>query len=276
MPNPYDDIFESEDEKSIDSQPDKSEIPLSEISDSNILESDTLDSDITDGDDFVTDGKESLDEILHNIKLFQENAIAFAQLLSRTKAIDNKVANTLERLLFEVKDLSKSLDLNDERNYHKLLKKKFETIIIPMRSLAKIHLDTVQQFNRDIDKEYFSVEKSDKAVESERSTVIHNINIQRKILGDGANDLSTLKDALEACEDRMENFINAGGNNNISTAEWEIIVQDRLTLTRGQDHQFDFSVFTINMLDKTAISLGLYMQETSSQYFGKVMKAFEF
>ena len=135
-------------------------------------------------------------------------------------------------------------------------------------TLAKIHLNTVRQFNRDINKDYFSIGKSDRDVKEDKSIAIDGINMQRKILADATNDLFILKDALEHTEGRIEKFINVGGIDNISSSEHEIIIQKRSMLTSGRDDQFDYSIFNINLLDKTVISLGIYMKETSSQYFG--------
>jgi len=63
--------------------------------------------------------------------------------------------------------------------------------------------------------------------------------------------------------------------NNISASEYEIIAQKREQLTSGREHRFDYSFFNVNLLDKTAISLGIYMKETTSQYLGKLEDAFE-
>lgn len=259
MPNPYDDLFESDNKKRMNIQPEKPE---------------SSDPGLEAEDEFESGGKEPLVEITENISLFNEEARAFAQLLSRTKAVDDKVTNPIERLLFASKDRNPKPTLTEERDYHKLLLKKFETIIIPMRSLAKTHSNVVEQFNRDIDDNYYSVDKTDQDVKSDKSNVIHNINVQRKILGDGTNDLEILKDAVDASHKRTKEFINVGGYNNISSAEYEIIVQSSLNITSGRQHHFDYTIFNINLLDKTAISIGIYIPETSSQYFGKLKKAF--
>jgi len=258
MQNPYDDLFDENGKEK--KQANKAKLP---------------DPKLEKEDPFVTDNKEPLDEIAENIQLFKENATSFAQLLSNTNASDNKVSNAFKRLFFEAKPNPENPTLFAERQYHQILKDKFTSIIVPMRALAEIHLAIVKQFNGDIDDNYFSVEKTDHNVSKEKSMVIHNINIQRKILGDAASDLIILKDALKKSEVDLKSYINAGGNNNISSAECEIIIQDRLTLTSGQDHQFKYNIFEINMLDKTVISLGLYMQQTSYQYFGKLMKVFD-
>jgi len=267
MDNPYDDILGNDRKKK--NQSDDSKLTSTESSESE-LSSD----DLPQEDAFKTDNKEPLDEIADNIQLFNGKATAFAELLSNTKAAENKVTNIIERFLFVNNSPNKKPNLFDEREYHLSLKQKFTDIIVPMRALAQIHKAIVRQFNKDIDDNYFSVEKTDHNVKSEKSMVVHNINIQRKILGDGANDLIILKNALALSEERLKEYINAGGINNISSAECEIIIQDRMTLTSGQDHKFSYAIFEINVLDKTAISLGIYMQQTSAQYFGKLMKVF--
>ncbi len=103
---------------------------------------------------------------------------------------------------------------------------------------------------------------------------IDHINTQRKILADAAISLSILEEALSNTENRLRDYINAGGINNISRSEYEILTQKRITLTSGQQHQFDYSFFKMNLLDKTAIAMGVYLKETTSQYLDKLNKAF--
>ena len=83
------------------------------------------------------------------------------------------------------------------------------------------------------------------------------------------------KDGLNQTEKRLKKYINAGGKNNISTAEYEMIIQKRIRLTTGREHSFDYSFFKMNMLDKTAISFGYYMKKTSSQYVNESKMIFE-
>jgi len=192
MPNPYDDLFNNGDEN----QKDPQDRPL-----------DLTDSELGEKDNFKTDGKEPLDEIVENIQRFDKEAEAFAKLLSRTKAIDHKVMTSVERILFMELKPKEELTLIEEREYHHLLRKKFEAIINPMRNLAKIHLEVVQQYNTDIDAEYFSTEKTDHTVNSEKSSVVNNINIQRKILADASDDLTILKDALEVAKKELVNIL---------------------------------------------------------------------
>jgi len=263
MPNPYDDIFEDKGDQKKSPEPEFDNQEFEEFKS------------IEDDDRFKSDGKEPLDEILESIRAFQAEAESFSQLLSQTRTIDHKVNNTIVRLFFVSDDKHDKKSLSGERQYHDLLRKKFKNIIAPMRSLAQLHLKTIQQFNRDIDQNYFSIEKTDRDVKSDKSTAIDGINLQRKILANAANDLDILNKALSDTERRIKKYINAGGQHNISSAEYEIIVQKRSTLTNGREHQFDYSFFDINLLDKTVISLGVYMKETTSQYLGKLVTAFE-
>ncbi len=259
MPNPYDDIFneKNEDNKASSNQPKLSKIEFEE---------DTR---------FKTDGKEPLDEILSNVQIFQKEAEAFSQLLTRTRAIDHKVISKVARLFLVESKPEKKKSLKQERDYHILLQYKFESIIKPMRHLAEIHLEIIKQFNRDIDKNYYSIEKTDSVVKTDISIAVEGLQLQRKILADAAEDLDILKGALINTERNIKEFINVGGVNNISSSEFEIISQKSATLTNGRTHQFDYSFFNINLLDKTVLSLGIYMEETTAQYLSKLMTAFE-
>ena len=98
--------------------------------------------------------------------------------------------------------------------------------------------------------------------------------MQRKILADAAASLSILEEALANTEDRLRNYINAGGVNNISRSECEILAQKRIDLTSGKSYHFDYSFFKMNLLDKTAIAMGMYLKETTSQYLNKLNNAF--
>ena len=257
MPNPYDDIFNSDDEEKKSSKP--------------LFSKEDLEAD----DRFEMDGKEPLEEILDTVRQFEYQAEDFSKLLTQTRAIDHKVENKITRLFLVTNDPHDQRSLRGERIYHNLQLKKFENIILPMRVLAELHLKAVQQFNRDIDDNYYSIHKTDNDIKADKATAVTGINLQRKILADAASDLDILKDGLADTERRIKQYINAGGNNNISEAECEMIIRKRTTLTSGQDHQFDYSIFDINLLDKTAISLGVYMKETTSQYLGKLRMAFE-
>lgn len=256
MPNPYDDIFENDGEKK--KSPESEFTPME-----------------FDDDHFEMNAKEPLDEILESIGIFQKQAESFSKLLSQTKAIDHKVESNILKYFIITNDKFDQKNLRGEKKYHELLFSKFERIIIPMRDLAQLHLTTIKQFNRDIDKNYFSIEKTDHAVQSEKSRAIDGINLQRRILADAASDLDILKDALEDTERRIKKYINAGGVNNISEAESVMLTQKRTTLTDGRNHHFNYSFFGLNFLDKTVISFGVHMKETSSQYLGKLIKTFE-
>jgi len=225
-------------------------------------------------DDFNNAGSESLDEILILIDQFSDKATPFSQLLTRTRAIDHEVEKGILDFFLVAKDKYDQGSLAKERTYYAILQDKFEAIIVPMKDLAQVHLQTITQFNRDIDKEYYSIEKTDKQVASEKEMAIDHINTQRKILADAASDLAILEQALTHTENRLRAYINAGGINNISSSECDILAQKRISLTSGQQHQFDFSFFKMNLVDKTAIAMGVYLKETTAQYLGKLGKVF--
>lgn len=256
MPNPYIDLFDDEGKSNKAPKP----IIFSQPSEHQELE---------------TDSKEALDEVLESIQVFNKQAENFSQLLSQTRAIEHKVTIGLIRFFVVEEEKTKQKSLAKEKQYYELLRTKFEKIIMPMRDLAKVHLETIQQFNRDIDKNYYSIEKTDRTVKSEKALAIKGINLQRKILADGHNNLIILRDALIGTERRIKKYIDAGGINNISTAEYEMLIQKRRTLTSGQNHQFNYTFFNVNLLDKTVISLGWYRKETTAQYLGKLLMVFE-
>ncbi|MFD2563020.1 hypothetical protein [Aquimarina rubra] len=255
MPGLYDDLFEEDGKENKPVDP-------------------KLDSINFDNNRFSETGKESLDEILSLIKRFTAKAEPFSQLLTRTSAIDHEVEKGILDFFLIANDKYDQGTLAGEREYYAMLQNKFENVIASMRDLASIHLETIRQFNRDIDKDYYSIEKSDKQVQSEKEIAIDHINIQRKILADAATSLSILEEALTNTENRLRNYINAGGINNISRSECEILIQKRTSLTSGQLHHFDYSFFKMNLLDKTAIAMGLYLKETTSQYLSKLSKVF--
>lgn len=258
MPNPYDDIFNpGGNQEKGDKTP-----PI------NFGASDFG------KEDYPTPDKDPLDEILDSIKLFTKEAEGFSQLLTKMRAIDHKDEGSVLRYFLVSEDKHDKKSLGGERRYHDLLTDKFEKIITPMRDIAKLHYNTVQQFNRDIDKHYYSFDKSDRAVKSDKEQAINGINLQRKILADAESSLEILHKGLTSTERRIKKYINVGGINNISSSEYTIIVQKREELTSGRTHHFDYSFFNVNLLDKTAISLGIYMKETTSQYLGKLEEAF--
>ncbi|AXT52531.1 hypothetical protein D1818_17455 [Aquimarina sp. BL5] len=255
MPSLYDDLFEDSGKKNKPTDHKPEPIDL-------------------DNDRFQETGKESLDEILILIKQFTTKAEPFSQLLTRTRAVDYEVEKGILDFFLIAKDKHDQGSLANERSYYAVLQTKFTAIITPMLDLGHIHLQTIKQFNRDIDKDYYSIEKTDKQVQSDKEIAIDHINIQRKILADAATSLSILEEALTNTEDRLRTYIDIGGINNISRSECEILAQKRISLTSGQLHQFDYSFFKINLLDKTAIAMGMYLKETTSQYLGKLSKVF--
>lgn len=220
------------------------------------------------------DIKEPLDEILDNTTLFEEKAASFSKLLSESKAVDHKVESGFSKLFMSGPDKQARKNLKGERKYHAYLSSLFEQIIIPMRELAEIHLATVKQFNRDIDKSYYSIEKMDREIEVEKSKAMEGIYLQRLVLSDAATDLEILEAALAATEKRFKKYIDSGGNNNISLSEVAIITSRREQLTTGENHKIDYSFFKLNALDKAAVTFGLYQKETSNQYVKSLSKAF--
>ncbi|WP_298545176.1 hypothetical protein [uncultured Aquimarina sp.] len=255
MPSLYDDLFEDNEKKNKPTDHKPEPINL-------------------DNDRFQETGKESLDEILTLIKQFSSKAEPFSQLLTRTRAIDHEVEKGILDFFLIAKDKHDQGTLAKERKYYGMLQTKFEAIIPLMRDLGSIHLETIKQFNRDIDKDYYSIEKTDKQIQSDKEIAINHINIQRKILADAATSLAILEEALSNTENRLRTYIDAGGINNISSSECEILAQKRISLTSGQLHQFDYSFFKMNLLDKTAIAMGVYLKETTSQYLDKLSTVF--
>lgn len=257
MPNPYEDFFNNPKKEPQEEAP-KDEFKPIEFSE----------------DQLPDDYKEPLDEVLDSIQIFREKAETFSKLLSETKAVDHRVVNNIAKLFLVSEDKHDQESLQGEKEYHELLSNKFTAIIHPMKELAKIHLATVTQFNTDIDKNYYSIEKLDREVKIEKSQAIDGINLQRQILADAADDLQILESALIDTEDRIKKYIDVGGVNNISASEHALLKSNRTTLTSGQSFQFNYAFFKINMIDKTAISLGVYLKETTNQYLGKLMMAF--
>ncbi|MGB1218094.1 MAG: hypothetical protein ACPG5P_09465, partial [Saprospiraceae bacterium] len=195
MPNPYDDMFgndneNNKEEKPWDSNLDKLEYGIGEFED---------------------DGKEPLSEILDKIESFNEKAESFTQLLTKVSAIDHKVSRKFLQIFVGPDKKHNKGSLKGERKYHQTMLDKFEGIISPMRELALSHLDTIEQFNNDIDKNYFSIEKSERIIRKEIQDAIDGIQFQRKILGEAAEHLGILEDGLADAEMRIEEYINVGG-----------------------------------------------------------------
>lgn len=265
MPNPYDDLFDNPlPEKKIDqaADPQPDQLPV-------IQPVFSLD------DNFDPDGPDALDEILALNAGFNGHAERFSKMLSEMRVVDHEVKGKVARLFLVSKDPHRRGSLAGEKQYHKLQTEKFFAIIKPMRELAELHLSIVKQFNRDIDDLYFSVEKTNGQIESEKTQAMDGINLQRKILAEASDALKILRGGLIDTERRLKDYVNVGGNNNISSSEFELLSRKREQLTSGLDDHFDYSVFDTNLLDKTAFSLGIYMKETSAQYLNKLGKAFK-
>jgi len=268
MPNPYDDLFDFEGNEK--PKPRSTPLPTPKGEDEPLFEPGFhYDA------NFDPDAPDALDEILAMIEEFNKKAGGFSRLLSKLRVVDHQVKGKVVRMFFVTDDPHKRGTLAGEKQYHELQTQKFRAIITPMRELAELHLETVKQFNREIDEHYFSVEKTDGQIASEKTLAMDGINLQRKILSDAAEDLKILADGLVDTERRIKGYVNKGGRNNISTSEYELISRERDTLTSGRAHKFDFKIFDANLLDKTAFSLGIYMKETSTQYLGKLGKALQ-
>jgi len=272
MPNPYDDILSGE-------EPEKKPSPREEIPDPPpppAAASTGYEPVDLDDPRFQDDGPEALDEVLESLRAFNEKALVFSRLLSELRVVDHEVKGTIARIFLEVDDPHRRGSLAGEKQYHELQMTKFRAIIEPMRELGDLHLATVKQFNRDIDEHYYSVEKTDQVIASEKKRAVDGINLQRKILGEATNSLQILNKGLVDTERRIRGYVNAGGKNNISNAELQLLERQREDLTNGREQGFDYAFFDVNLLDKTALSLGIYLKETSAQYMkklGEAMKA---
>lgn len=260
MPNPYDDILSDEPEERPKPPPER---PAEQPEPAPAAEPTPID---LNDPRFMHEGPETLDLILESIETFNAKAEAFSRLLSEMSVADHKVEGKVARLFLVTNDNHDRGNLAGERAYHELQARKFGLIIEPMRALADLHLATVRQFNDNIDKEYYSLEKTDRAVAEDKARAIDGINLQRRILADATDALQILRDGLKDTERRLKKYINAGGDNNISTSEFGLLVRKREELTSGRQHKFDYDFFDVNLLDKTAISLGIYLKETSGQY----------
>lgn len=270
MPNPYDDLFDFEGNEKPKARATPPPSPEDSPEDPPVFEP-GFHYDVN----FDPDGPDALDEILAMIKEFDEKARGFSRLLSELRVVDHQVKGKVVRMFFVTKDPHKRGTLVGEKQYHSLQTEKFYAIIVPMRQLAELHMETVKQFNREIDEHYFSADKTEREIESEKTLAMDGINLQRKILSDAAEDLKMLTGGLNDTERRIKGYVNQGGRNNISASEFALISREREALTSGRGHKFDYKIFDANLLDKTAFSLGIYMKETSTQYLGKLGKALE-
>ncbi|WP_020571147.1 hypothetical protein [Neolewinella persica] len=262
MPNPYDELLSGDSSQ----QPEKIQKPEERLAHIPDPFNDPR---------FNNDGPDDLDAILEKVAAFSEQAEGFSRLLSKMRVVDHKVRGKVTKLFIVSKDPHERGSMAGEKQYHALQAEKFMAIIVPMRKLATLYLDIVKRFNADIDEHYFSPDKTEAQVESEKTLVMDAINLQRSILSDASEDLKILADGLVDTERRLKGYVNAGGKNNISSSELGLLVQKREAMTSGRDHQFDYGVFDVNLLDKTAISLGIFMKETSTQYLDKLGKAFK-
>lgn len=215
---------------------------------------------------FQDDGPEALDAILAELDAFRAKAADFSRLLSELRVIDHKADSSVKRLFLQSDDPHVRGTLLGEKQYHVLQAKKFRMIIEPMRTMAEEHLALATRFNRDVDEHYFSVEKTDREIKSGKTLAMDGIILQRKILGEATDSLQILEGGLKDTERRLKGYVNAGGRNNLSQSEYEMIVRNRSALTSGREHNFEYEFFDVNLLDKTALSLGIFMKETSNQY----------
>lgn len=227
---------------------------------------------------FPENGKESLDEILEKNMAFERSAASLSKLLSHTNAVDHEpvafAGNTLVQYLIEIHDPHDQGSMRQEKAYHHFLENKFRSIIIPMLELAKLHSEIAHQFNEDVDEHYYSVEKTDVQVKSDKELALDGLLFQRKLLGNAARDLNILTRALEVCEVRLKKYIDAGGDNNISSSEQALIAKNREYLTAGLEHQFDYGLFTLNLLDEAALTFRFFTKQTLSQYLQRLESAF--
>lgn len=222
---------------------------------------------------------ESLDVLLADCQTFEESAIQFAQLLTKVSAVDHAVdlIETKPWLKhFVQSSLSdKDISLARERKYHANVLHSFTAILEAMHPLAMLHHSMLSRYFRDIDEHYYSIHKEDWQVKKEIERVKDNLLLQRNILDDAARDLITLEKALQACELRFKNCINAGGENNISKAEWELLTKQREEITSGRKHRFNYTFFRLNLIDKAGSLLGFLQKDTTEQYLQKLSLALD-
>lgn len=271
MPNPYDDILSGDNDAPEPPRSSKADPAPAPAPKPQALFSEP---DPLNDPRFQDDGPEALTAILAEIAVFQTQAAEFSRLLSELRVVDHKVESQVKRLFLQTDDPHIRGTLTGEKQYHILQEKKFRMIIEPMRNLAEHHLTIAKRYNSDVDEHYFSVEKTDREIESDKTRAMDGIILQRKILGEAAESLQILEGGLEDTERRLKGYVNAGGRNNISQSEFEMIVRSREELTSGREHHFDYDFFDVNLLDKTALSLGVFVKETSNQYLSKLGKAF--
>ncbi len=257
MPNPYNHLF---DEGAEPNDPPKSPINLDDprFDISNIVD--------------------PLEDLLGKTSAFKAKGEQFSAFLSLTRAIDHRSeaasANAFVSLFFTTGGSHAKGSLIAERHHYDILQGKFRDIIGQMKTLALEHWEIVKQFNSNIDKHYYSMTKDQRQVKSELEHVVDSINLQRRILAEAARDLDILEAAMKATERRLKGYVDAGGINNLSASEHLLLRQNREQLTNGSQHQFNYTFFDMNALDKLAIKFGVYLKETTAQYFQKLSAAF--
>lgn len=261
MPNPYADLFDDPEQK-------KPEPPVyPPVS--------NFDMEPPAPEDMV----EPLDSILQKIETFKQHGAQFSIFLSKTRAVDHREEANTEHLLlslfFVVENDHAKGSLAGEKAHFHLLQKKFRDIMDQMKDLALLHLDIVKRFNADISKQYYSIEKNDFQVKKEIEFAVDQIQMQRRVLGEATRDLNILEDALKATERRLKKWVDAGSINNLSAAEFHLLQQNREELSSGKLHQFDYTFFDLNVVDQLAIRLGIYLKETTAQYFNQLSVAMD-
>ncbi len=147
----YDDLFEDEEAENKSSKPKPVDLHT---------------------DVFENQEQEPLDEILTLIHQFTKKAIPFSQLLTKTSAVDHEIDKGVLDFFLIADDKFDQKTLEKERKYYAMIQAKFEAIIPPMRDLGDIHLKTIKQFNQDIDADYYSSEKTDHQIQSEKKWLL--------------------------------------------------------------------------------------------------------
>jgi hypothetical protein len=222
---------------------------------------------------------EALDELLQACQQFTQEAASFAALLSKTRAVDHDVSLVLRndwmQYLVKVEDPHQQGSLRGERRYYELLENKFRNIIVPMKQLAQQHQNILQQFFSEVDEYYFSPNKTALEIKREVSHIQESIVLQRQILHDAQGALKMLTAAMKATEKRMQQYVNAGGENNISASELALLSRNRQQLTDGKEHNFNYSFFELNVLDRVSLLFGKVAKETTAQYLQKLSLALE-
>jgi len=258
MPNPYNNLF---DENAEPNDPPQTPINLDDprFDPANVVD--------------------PLEDLLAKITVFKEKGEQFSAFLSQTRAIDHRdeaaSASAFMSLFITTGGNHAMGSLLAERQHYDILQGKFRDIIGQMKSLALEHWEIVKHFNTDIDKHYYSMTKDQRQVKSDIEYAVDSINLQRRILAEAARDLDILEAAMKATERRLKGYVDAGGVNNLSASEHLVLSQNRQLLTNGSQYQFNYTFFDMNALDKLAIKFGVYLKETTAQYFQKLSVAFE-